>query len=98
MSNKTIVKHPEHDWVITFATESYYLGGISINIKSGPPDKGERTSFFNWAHGVYKAIADVTGVEFEKALCFDDLYREIYIYRPNQEPEFVKEDRSSLIP
>ena len=45
MSNKTIVKHPEHDWVITFATESYYLGGISINIKSGPPDKGERTSF-----------------------------------------------------
>lgn len=98
MSNKTIVKHPEKDWSVVFATASYYLNGININIKSGPSDKNELTPFCNWLHGVYKAIADVTGAEFEKGLCFDDLYREIYIYRPNQEPEFVREERSSLIP
>jgi hypothetical protein len=95
MLKKTKVKHPEFDWVVVF-DELY--GEVSINIKINPIVQGQLTQIQNWLHGVYKAIADVTGVEFERTLCFSDFYREVWKYIPNQEPEFIKEERFNIIP
>jgi hypothetical protein len=95
MLKKTKIKHPEFDWVVVF----YELDGeVSINIKINPIVQGQLTQIQNWLHGVYKAIADVTGVEFEKALSFSPIYCEVWKYIPSQEPEFIKEERFNNIP
>jgi len=95
MLKKIKVKHPEFDWVVEF----YELGGeVSINIKINPIVQGQLTKIQNWLHGVYKAISDVTKVEFERALSFSAIYREVWKYIPNQEPEFIGEERFNDIP